>query len=158
MTSPIDLDRVKPTNEMIGQDESDTKLLREMLQRAEAYVKSFKWCPTIVGRFFGCGVGGVVAVFLFRFATKISDTDDLLWIVVGDVPSAYLVTDDAADAASALLVYCNLMEAWARTVLDGSSQDQVFPVAAPATPESADMLLSRIRFIRERIVPACQRG
>lgn len=156
MTSPVDMDRVTPSREMVGQDESDTRLLHEMLERAEVYVKSFKWCPALVGRFFGCGVGGVVAVFLFRFATKISETDDLLWVVVGDVPSAYLVTDDAPDAASALLVYCDLMETWARAVLDGSFQDQVFPVAVPATPESANMLLSRTRFIRERIVPACR--
>jgi hypothetical protein len=155
MTSPVDLSRVTPTREMIGQDESETKLLFEMAERAEAYVRSFKWRPSITERFLGCGVGGVVAVFLFRFTTKINGTDDLLWVVEGDVPSAYLVTDGAPDAASALSVYCDLMEAWAHAVLGGSSLDKAFPVAVPATPDHANMLLSRTRFIREQILPNC---
>ena len=119
-------------------------------------MKSFKWCPPIRERMFGCGVGGVVAVFLFKFVTKISGTDDSLWVIEGDVPSAYLVTDNAPDSASALTVYCNMMDEWAEAILNGFALDSVFPVAAPLTVEMATMLLSRTKFIREQVVPKCQ--
>ena len=150
------LNRLTPASEMVGEDDSDTRLLKEMLLRAEAYLKSFQWCPAVVERFFGCGVGGVVAVFLFRVSTRIDGTDDLLWVVEGDLPSAYLVTDDAPDPASALSTYVGLMEAWARAVLEGSSLAATFPVSAPPTPQYANMLLSRTQFIRERIIPPCR--
>ena len=153
MTLPVDLDLVTTIEEMVGEDEDETVSLRQMFERAEAYLKSFKWCAPIAERFFGYGLGGVVAVFLFKFATKIKGTDDWLWVVVGDMPSAYLVTDHAPDAGCALLGYCQLMEEWAQAVLDGGAVDKTFPVAAPATPDLAEMLLSRIGFIREHIIP-----
>jgi hypothetical protein len=153
MTLSVDLNRVTPAKQIAGEDHTETKLLREMLDRAEAYVRSFKWCPPVVERFLGYAVGGVVAVFLFKFSEKIKGSDDLLWVVVGDVPSAYLVTDNAPDPPSALTVYCEMMEAWGRAVLNGSSMDEVFPIGAPATRENANMLLSRTRFIREKLIP-----
>lgn len=158
MINPINLRQLTPSHKIIGEDDSDTKLLNEMLQRAELYLRSFKWCPPITEKFLGCGVGGVVAAFLFRFAKRINDTDDQLWVIVGDVPSAYFVTDEAPNATTALSIYCDLMEAWAHAVSDGSSLENIFPVAAPATPEYSTMLLSRIRFIREQIIPTCRTG
>ncbi|HUO04093.1 MAG TPA: hypothetical protein VMU16_02740 [Candidatus Binataceae bacterium] len=140
---------------MTGQDEADTRLLREMFERAESYVKSLEWCTPITERFFGYGIGGIIAVFFFKFATKINGTDDRLWVVVGDVPSAYLVTDNALNPAAALSLYCDMMEAWATAVLNRTPLDVVFPITAEPTAEHANMLLSRITFIREKIIPAC---
>ncbi len=156
MTLPVDFKRVTPAGQIAGEDPSETRQLREMLHRAETYVRSFKWCPPVVERFLGYGVGGVVAVFLFKLAEKINSTDDFLWVVEGDVPSAYLVTDNAPDPASALGIYCDMMEEWANAVLTGSPLDEAFPVSAPATRENANMLLSRTRFIREKLIPASQ--
>jgi hypothetical protein len=153
MAIPVNLDRVTPIAEMVGEDQTETTSLSEMLERAEAYLKAFRWCPAIVERYLGFGIGGVVAVFLFRLATKVRDTDDWIWVVVGDLPSAYLVTDRATEARAALLVYCELMDEWAHAVLNGGEVDKTFPVKASATPEHAEMLLSRTQFIRDRIIP-----
>jgi hypothetical protein len=127
-----------------------------MLRDAEEYIKSFEWCPPIKEMYLGCGVGAVVAVFLFKFAATISGKDDNLWIIEGDLPSAYLVTDDAPDPASALNVYCDIMDEWAQAVVNGSSLEDLFPVTAPATVENACMLLSRTKFVREQVIPKCQ--
>jgi len=156
MTLPVDLKRVTPAEQIAGEDQSETRQLREMLHRAEAYLRSFKWCPPLAERFLGYGVGGVVAVFLFKLAEKINGADDFLWVVEGDVPSAYMVTDNAPDPASALAIYCDMMEEWANAVLTGSSLDEAFPVNAPATRENANMLLSRTQFIREKLIPISQ--
>jgi len=49
-----------------------------------------------------------------------------------------------------------LMESWAHAVLNDSPLRDVFPVAAPVTPEVANMLLSRMSFVREEIIPKSQ--
>ncbi len=157
MTSPVDLDRVVSADEMVGDDETDTQQLREMLGWAEAYMRSFHWCPPVIERYLAFGIGGVVAVFLFKLGRKINEIDDWLWVVVGDLPSAYLVTDRARNAREVLSLYCELMDDWARAALSGRTADKIFPVNAPATPEVARMLLSRMQFIREQIIPEISR-
>jgi hypothetical protein len=141
-----------PVSRIIGEDEVDTKLLREMADRAELYLTSFKWCPPIAESFLGFGVGGIIAVYLFRLSAKIAGTDDKVWVVVGDIPSAYVVTDQAPDAISAIKVYCDLMDEWATAVLHGKTLQDVFPVAAAPTFDNASQLTSRIKFIREKLI------
>jgi hypothetical protein len=155
VTKCVDMKKLIPVDQLIGEDESDTSLLREMLGRAEQYLTSFEWCPPIIAKFFGCGTGGIVAVFLFKLGGKIGFNDDFLWVVEGDVPSAYLVTDNAPDATSALSIYCDLMEDWASAIVNGLPSPESFPVGAAPTVENAKNLLSRIRFIRSRIIPKC---
>jgi hypothetical protein len=45
-------------------------------------------------------VGGVVSTFLFRIDAE-PNIDEWLWVVVGDLPSCYLVTDRASDGIKA---------------------------------------------------------
>lgn len=149
----VDFSRLVPAADIAGEDERETAELRGMLRDAETYLRSFDWCPPIVEKYLGYGLGGVIALFLFKLGEKIQGVDDQLWVVVGDLPSAYFVCDDAATPAAALDVYCGLMEDWAHAALNGSSLDDVFPVSAEPTAEYAKVLLSRTKFIRERLVP-----
>ncbi|HJZ94166.1 MAG TPA: hypothetical protein VKE40_25100 [Gemmataceae bacterium] len=151
---PVDLRRVTPAEKMAGEDADETAMLRDMLIRAETLLRSFSWCPPIAQRYLGVGIGGVLALFLFRFARAINNNDEWLWVVVGDLPSVYFVVDEARDPASALGVYCDLMQEWVDAVASGSSLDDVYPVDAAATKDNADMLRSRVKFIREQIVPS----
>jgi hypothetical protein len=98
-------------------------------------------------------VGGVIALFRFEFAHAIDDTDRELWVVVGDLPGAYFIYEGNEDPAVALECYCGLMEEWALAARDGESVDECFPVDAEATAGNAEMLLSRIAFIRRELVP-----
>ena len=136
----VDMRTVMPANKMIGEDADESRSLQEMLHRAEAYLTSFQWCPTIDASYFGCGSGGICAVFLFKLAAKINGADDLIWVVEGDLPSAYLVTDFAPDPISAASNYCNLMDEWAMAVLNGSSLESAFPVGVEANEYNATRL------------------
>ncbi|MCC6489592.1 MAG: hypothetical protein IT364_18990 [Candidatus Hydrogenedentes bacterium] len=154
----VDFSRVTPVTNTACQDKAETGDLLAMLNCAETYLKSFDWCPGVAERYLGYWLEGVIAVFLFELEAKIHDTDDLIWVVVGDVPSAYLVCDNASEPASALAVYCEMMEDWARAVLSISRLDEVFPVAAEPTPSHANMLLSRTKFIREELIPLIKKS
>jgi hypothetical protein len=145
--------KLVPAERIVGDDAEETGLLQQMLQEATDYLKSFRWCPPIDRIYLGAGVGGVVAAFLSHFRERIRGTDEWLWVVVGDLPSAYLVTDQADNPVSALKVYCQLMDDWANAVLEGRPLDDVFPVEAKPTPDNAQSLLRRTSFIRTRLLP-----
>lgn len=138
--------------EIKGEDAEDTALLRELLSEARAYMEAFEWCPSIESVHMALGAGGVVGVFLFQFDEVIEDDDDALWVVVGDLPSAYVIVEPGDDGISALERYCELMEDWAFNVLKDNSIEESFPVEAEATHENAEMLRQRIMFLRSEII------
>ena len=135
-----------------GDDVEDTALLRAMAEEASDYVTSQKWCPVLTNQYLAFGFGGVVAVFLFEFAKKIQGTDDKLWVVVGDLPSAYLVVEAEDNPIDALARYCGMMEEWSNAVLTSRDLSSVFPVSAEPTLENANLLLQRLTFLRDEIV------
>ena len=51
---------------IVGDDEEDTVLLREMFDAASLYISSFSWCGAVLDSYFGGGVGGIFAVFFFH--------------------------------------------------------------------------------------------
>ena len=138
---------------MQGEDEEDTGLLTEMATWARNYVTWFDWCLPIRGMYFAYGIGGIVAIFLFEFEGKIGGTDDKLWVVVGDLPPAYMIVEPNDSAKEALETYCQLMQGWIATVRNGGNFDKVYPVSAPRTAENAEGLKSRLAILREDIIP-----
>lgn len=148
----MDWDKVTPVGQMHGEDGEDTALLFTLLDKARSYLRGFEWCRGLEEEYFGCGVGGVVGVFLFRIAPA-QGADEWLWVVVGDLPSAYLVIDRAPDPVSTLKVYCELMDKWILSVREGGGGDDVFPVSAPRTLRNANSLERRIQFIRDKVIP-----
>jgi len=103
--SIIPVKGVVPLSQMVGGDAEDTKLLSVMAAGAENFIRCFSWCREIREAYFGDGYGGIVAVFLFRIESSRTDVDEWLWVVFGDVPPAYLVTDLAKIPSQALIVY-----------------------------------------------------
>jgi len=67
---------VVPSVEMKGDDDEDTAFLQQMLPDAENYLLSHDWIKGISERYFGLGVGGVVAVFLFKIVPTRKEIDE----------------------------------------------------------------------------------
>jgi hypothetical protein len=142
-----------PVEEIVGDDEEDTQLLNEMVEMARNYIASHKWHLPISAMYLVFGIGGIAAVFLVEFEGKIGGTDDRLWIVVGDLPPAYMIVVEDDTAQQALEAYCQLMDDWIAAVSTSGHFGEVFPVSAPPTQEHADMLHDRIEYLRNEIVP-----
>lgn len=144
--------KVVPVVQMRGDSDADTALLKSDLDKAERYIVNQKWCGGVKERYFGAGVGGIIAVFLFRIVPR-GDADEWLWVIGGDVPCAYLVTDDVSSPREAVEVYCEMMSDWVDAVRSRSGDlDDVFPVDAPATDANAAALASRIAMIKESVL------
>ena len=91
------------------------------------------------------GIGGVVAVFKVDLREAIGNGQDRsLWVVVGDLPSVYLVMHELNSGHEVLDLYCELMEDWVHAVRSGADMSGVFPFAVEVSGASADMLEARI--------------
>jgi hypothetical protein len=160
MQEQVDFTRLVSCSEYIGEDAEDHALIREMIERANSFLRSFDWCAGIAECYMGdVAVGGVVAAILFRIEPAREGVDEWLWVVVGDVPPAYLVTDDAATASAALERYIEEMQRWIDAVEAGESIDELIPVATSdgstrlePTPAIAEELSSRLRFLNEKVL------
>jgi hypothetical protein len=147
-----DLSLVVPAEDMRGDDLQDTHLLNQSLEEATLFLGKFKWCTKVVRRFFGLGVGGVVAVFLFEIVPSSPDVDRLLWVVAGDIPPAYLMTDDAPTPQQALGAYVEEMSTWVAAVREGRSVEDLIPVNVEPTKKNAERLAKRLEFISEQFL------
>lgn len=157
MTAPLVDTKDFQIGVALGEDPSvDGPLLAAMGEEACAFLASRK-LPPRRALLLAYALPGVIALYLAQFEKPIpsgeSKGDLERWVVVGDVPSMHFETDDFETRERALRLYCAIAEDWADNVLAGRSLADSYPLAAEPTREHAEMLLSRIKFIREKIVP-----
>jgi hypothetical protein len=150
---PVNVDRMKLDDSIEGEDAADTRLLKEMAVEARNFIGANEWCQQIDRLRLAYGVGGVVAIFLAQITPAQEDVDGWLWVVVGDLPPAYIVVEDNPTAADALDAYCSEMEAWVDAVQNGESIDELIPVDVPPTQEYAERLSGRLAYLRSVILP-----
>ncbi len=151
----IDFSKLHLPDDYEGDYEEDTRLVHALFEEARNFVSSFAWCRGIRESYIGIGVGSVFCVALFRIYPA-EGVDEYLWVVVGDLPPAYLVIDVSPTPASALEGYIDEMRLWIAAVREGSPVDKVIPVNAPPTREYADMLEWRLDFLKREILSAYQ--
>jgi len=141
---PPSISGVVPIDEMRGEDALEQSLLIDLRDRARNYLLGQKWCFGIGETYFGDGIGRIVGIFLMELKPLPTHIDQWLWVIVGDLPSAYLVTDKAPTPVEALRTYISLMREWVELAYQGEGSRAVIPVNAPPTPEYARMLESRL--------------
>lgn len=155
---PPGITGVVPIAEMTGDDQEDSGLLQQAYLEARSFLLAHKWCLGIGEAHFGVGLGGVVAVFLLAVDPVPTRVDEWVWVIVGDIPPAYLVLDDCPNPIAALKTYVGLMREWVDLARDGVSSRKVIPVNAPSTPEYAMMLEDRLDTITNTILPWLEAG
>jgi len=152
----IPIRNVVRAERIAGEDEEDTELLKEMLEEAKNYVLSFSWCESILGSYFAGGVGKIFAIFLFNISPARPEVDSWMWIVVGDVPPAYLPLEDCRTSREVFDTYIAGMKRWVELVREGreaAPEDRVPPVNIPANREWAESLDGRLRSFTELLQP-----
>jgi len=151
-----DLTSVVPIVEMRGENDDETRGLAKMFDEAHKFLSSFCWCRRIEESFFGFGYAGIVAVFLFKIDPAREGIDDWLWVVVGDIPPAYLVTEENLTPDLAVEGYIQEMSRWVEAAKEGRPVKDLIPVNAAATQENAEALEKRLGALKEIIKPTLQ--
>ena len=142
-----------PLDAMLGDEELDTKLLQQMAQEAVTYVRSFLWCIELHEQYFGDGIGGVVALFLFRVTIRGSEDPEWIWVIVGDIPSAYMEVEPSYSPRAALLRYIEGVEEWLAAPEEERASGDLIPIEVPPGAESIDMLRRRTGTLRSFVLP-----
>jgi hypothetical protein len=148
----IDLTSLTPVALIKGEDEEETLQLRNLYSEAEKYLRKFKWCKNVLEAYLGYGVADVFGLFFFHI-DPIKNEDDYLWVIVRDIPSAYLVTDEARNCADALRIYIKLFREWVAAIRENRSVATLIPANVPPTRANAALLESRLNFLEENILP-----
>jgi hypothetical protein len=148
-----------PSQKIVGDDKTDTALLRQMAVDAETFTRSFPWCSSVLETFWGDGIGGIFAVFLIHIRPSRPDVDPWIWIMVGDIPPAYLPLTDADSPAEAYRSYMRGMGKWvelARKGRTGTPAEGVPPVNVPSTPEWAERVNQKLYGLTLTVQPLFQ--
>jgi hypothetical protein len=139
---------LRPSGSIVGDDEEDTALLGKMFEASTQYISSFPWCEAILDSYFGGGVGGIFGVFFFHIRPARADIDPWIWIVVGDIPPAYLPLSGCESPRKVFRTYIHGMGRWVEFARKGQpgaiSPQDVPPVNLPATPEWAERINQKI--------------
>jgi hypothetical protein len=133
-------------------ESDDGELFDPMVHAAKGFLLQFRWCREVVDLKVGIAAPGVVAVFLAQIATDSADVDDFVWVVVGDLPPAYIVLDRAPDSRRALSCYADEMDRWVHAVEAGQAVQGLIPVDGAATVRNAEALKVRLAFLRSEIL------
>ena len=121
--------------------------------KAKEYLEDFDWCISIKKCWYDKehGIYEKIGVFLFEIEPINDTVDDFVWVIVGDLPSVYL-DKRFTTGKEVLETYCELMQEWADNVKNRKSLDECYPVPVDTTTENADLLSSRISFIRRELL------
>jgi hypothetical protein len=152
-SNELQMEKVVPIDSPRGGSRFDVEELRVLYDEAAEFLRGFSWCRRIEEGFAGICVPGLVGVFLFRFEPAGNDVDPWVWVITGDVPPAYVTTENAPNPACALDGYIGAMQSWVRAVREGRPVSGEIPVNAPATPPYADMLEARLTLLDGEVLP-----
>lgn len=136
----------------LSADPPDRDDVAGLFREASDFLLSHSWCTEVVEGRIGEAIPGILGLFLVRIVPSRPEVDDQLWVVVGDLPPAYLVCDDCHDAASALQGYLFEMSRWIQAVESGEPISGLIPVNVPPTAEWAAALKRRLQFIEQKIL------
>lgn len=133
--------------------------IAKLAQEAEAFLSSHKWCHEIISGYFDRGWSGIVGVFYFNIEPGESNADNSVWVIVGDLPPAYIVVDECPNGAAAIDGYVGEMRRWVDAVKNSKPVNNLIPVlrrgsfvSVESTTEFAEMLESRLDVIDREIL------
>ena len=88
-----------------------------------------------------------------ELAPQGQDIDRYIWVVVGDLPPAYLSSQYAKSPRDALAGYRGEMLAWAEAVENDQPTDDLIPNNSAPTLANARALRSRLEFLGREVLP-----
>jgi hypothetical protein len=132
---------------IFGDSDYDTELILSMKNEAVEFICNQSWGRMPDQCYFACGVGEIYSIWLFDYDIPVSNEYKTLWVIVGDIPPAYMVPDEISNCEDVLRCYVRLMRDWVKSVLNGDSLLDCVPVNAVPNVENAKLLSSRLDFL-----------
>lgn len=132
-------------------------LLDAFEDEARGILESQAWVPGVESLLLAAGIGRVIALYLARFPRPALIQPEVwrdeMWMVVGDLPTVIFTTDASPTRADALRTYCEICAEWVEAARADGDVSGCYDMGVEPTEEHARMLESRIRFIRDVLIP-----
>lgn len=158
MTQLVDTSSFPVGIDIDYESDDERERLQALTDEAWGFVTSYRWSPPIGDLVMAFAVAPILALYLMRFEPGGRPEDRERWVVVGDLPSMHFETDDTPTPALALQLYCAIAQDWADNVLAGRDLSDSYPIPVEPTQQHAEMLLSRVDFIRKELIPLALPG
>ncbi len=145
------------TNEMFEIAISDRPSYAEvddrLVERAIFYIETRKWCKKLLRVWLNTNWDDYFAVFYMNIIPDKPTTPEYIWIVIGDLPSAYIYSGYCKDAYEVMKGYVFEMQKWVDRVMNDIPLDEtIIPVNVPPEKYWAQKLHNRLEIIREDIL------
>lgn len=124
------------------------------MDQANEFLDTFSWARDRKNIWLAYFVPTVIGIFLVELDPQGRDIDQFIWVIVGDIPPAYLSPVYAKSPKDALDGYMGEMDAWADAVEKGESTEDLIPVNGAPTMANVEMLRGRIEFLAREISPS----
>jgi hypothetical protein len=144
--------RMIPISRLRAPQHDDPRSLYSIAKRAERFVEGHTWCKSIKKAMLDIGWDGILGVFFFEIEPVQEGFDSTFWVIAGDLPTARICNDNP-NGPSALDGYVREMQKWVDATRHGHSVENLIPVNVPPSREYAEMLQSRLDFIRDKLLP-----
>lgn len=127
--------------------------LNRLASEATTFLQGHQWCKRVISGWNDRAWNDHVAVFYFKIEpTPVSRADSDVWVIVGDIPPAYIRTKGCENGIQALRAYVEDMKDWVEHVRLGLPTENDVPVNVPAETRYAHMLDSRLQFIERELL------
>jgi len=124
-----------------------------LVETAKSYLRQHRWCKKIFSGWLFTNIGYSVCIFLFEIENSQSKEDNLIWVITGDLPNVYLDTYNIHNTKSVIEVYVEIVNMWIKTIENGKSLENCYPLDALKTEESLIMLKKRTFLLENQILP-----
>jgi len=124
---------------------------------ARAFLLAQSWCRAVRALTLKKWIEGVLALLYAEIEPEPqSGADEAVWVVVGDLPPAYLDVPSVPTDREALEAYIALLEEWVEAVRSGEPIDELMPIyhrhslaPVPPTLRFAEMIELRVKYLQD---------
>ena len=126
-------------------------------QEARSFLLRHSWCLSVRSLTIHRYIEGIFGLFLAEIdPAPHSSADQSVWVIVGDLPPAYIDVPSAPTPAEAIEAYLAAMEEWVAAVQQGMTTEDVIPVyyrfsqvPVPPVLSFAELLKRRLRLLKK---------
>lgn len=141
-------------------DTEDTESPAKLRQEAKNFLRWHHWCGPIEQGYLVYRWAGILSLFYFEIKRASPETENKIWVIVGDVPPASMSMEICPTAIAAIDGYVYELERWVDAVKREQPVEELMPVYSrislqPVEPtlEIAQDLERRLSFILTRLLP-----
>jgi len=143
---PVNIDQISPALEYYSE-------LPLLLDESHRYLSSHPWCQNITNGWLFTNLGEVLCIFLYQIENSQSPTDNLIWVIVGDLPPAYIDSKEIGNTRKVVEVYIYLVKDWIEHAENARNMEQCYPLLSGWTEEHVEMLKVRADLLEKSILP-----